>query len=932
MRRYGFIISWPGPNYGGGLYVLVRTPDGLTFLVDRPRTEYPVTFFRNYATISFTVEPGTAWVQGIGEPLPKGSDPQEVTGPLPQQPFIRGVISRLTGRGGGAIALEVDGQFKHFNTPSKATRLFDATSVSKERDFSLYVGLPVLLGTHVTVPSSNATIHWPSVNNIIPDDEELRTRATRVTTMAVVTDIQGVFDANFEIGGAPTSGLPYFGFAQECYIPGLKSADRAAGLIAGMLEVAEASYTAEFAALNEEERRDWQHPVVCGERAFRMARADAEHRLRILVNPLNFPNLTPKELTDAANAFMATHDGSEVEGIAVIAKHDHRTEPHNFLFTTSVEGLLRGHTSHLQSVVYVDKMLQFGRLGPNKREWINFRSDTQEKISLRIYGRQAVNQAAFKVYTPPTRDFLPQEQGRTGSVRMSGFRQEAALLASMSQESAQDDAITVLWRQGEGGITRQIPCRTIQHGGPARYVTKALTHATEADREATREALEREDADGLRNFITFPADIFYQPRPDDYYTALVLVAPGTDFNMLFVALGQVHVAPLDNHLFRVDTNVHDKRAFRHALTEANLRLKQGRDDEAFHAVISPASGGYDTSWLVQGPRAHRQASDEAELSGERGYVYLHGFPPLMSVDALSASLSALGLDQTNLPAWVEDPEFTDPLVEVQVDNASRFEGFDRVMAAHNMKVCAVDRRSCQMEGLQRTPIFGAAPLAEARRAPAPKSVNAISAKQRKAFNILRTARAKTDKKERQERIEALGPREQEEQKGRGLAEAAAEAVAAADAMAAELAAELGTQDEQKGREDERGKERKKRRRKNRKGRGKRAKGKKASDDVSSKRGGSDSKGEQELYDGYGTPSASSDHTGARPTSEGEHDGGGNGEDSGVMEDDSGEGDDGWGAHPDHGVAPLALGNQFEALADAEGSQEGGREREREREH
>jgi len=527
-----------------------------------------------------------------------------------------------------------------------------------------------------------------------PDDRAISGKATRVTTMAVVCDLRAVFEANFELGGAEPSGLPFFDYARECYIPGFGFPEKPHLLIEGMLQLAEQRYNDEFKSLGGfgQVRREL---VMLGERTFRYARADPDQRLRILINPLNFPSLTARKLSDAANAYLAQHDGSLVSTIAVMTPLDHRTGSHNFKHTASYEDILGGRSDLLQSIIFIDKMLQFGRLGLGGQEWVLNRSDTQERVSLRIYEKGAHGKPRIYCHTPPEREDLPQELGRTGSVRFTGYRHEATLIATVGNDSLADESVADRWKRGAGGITRQAPCRTIRSGVTPRFTSKLLAHSTEAGLEETRKALLTTDEDGFRSFLTFPASLYFQPRPSEYFTGLVLVEADTDFNMFYSALGLVLATPLDNNFFRIDSPHYDCDTFRAALVVSNTLLRGGGAKPTFLCIVTAGVETLEADWLVDKP-ATTKTQDAAAFGHrqESGYIYLHGLPTL-KLDLLTEALSRLGLDQTHAPTWVEDPEYTDPLVEVFVEDAASFTGFDRELADLKLSVCAVERTFLQ---------------------------------------------------------------------------------------------------------------------------------------------------------------------------------------------------------------------------------------------
>ena len=146
-----------------------------------------------------------------------------------------------------------------------------------------------------------------------------------------------------------------------------------------MLALSEHHYTRELHKLSESERKNPHHPVVGGERAFRLARTQEEHRLRILVNPLLFKHINEGEWIRLAERYCNRHDGSLVESIHILTIMDDRSNGDNWTKINPLINIMQTPLSHLHSISFTQREVQLGRWAP--QEWVNNRSDCRYMVA-----------------------------------------------------------------------------------------------------------------------------------------------------------------------------------------------------------------------------------------------------------------------------------------------------------------------------------------------------------------------------------------------------------------------------------------------------------------------------------------------------------------------------------------------------------------------
>ena len=281
-----------------------------------------------------------------------------------------------------------------------------------------------------------------------------------------------------------------------------------------MLTFAENHYTKELHKLSEVERKTTTHPVVVGERAFRMARTQEEHRLRILINPLLFKHIDTDAWTRLTERYCSRHDGSLVESIHILTIMDDRSNGNNWTTINPLLHIMKTPLTHLHSISFTPEEVQLGRWAPG--EWVDRRSDCRYMIATLDFKPMETRDNQWPAMTTLEESTREDLGDNTDTEMESHFNDSTALLASTPHRFKRDKGLLSRWR-AKGNIKGAAPRRQ----GGAEFICRVLKHRTAEDRDLTAKGLREPLMVGemeMRHFMCMAADIFFNAHIHNTYS------------------------------------------------------------------------------------------------------------------------------------------------------------------------------------------------------------------------------------------------------------------------------------------------------------------------------------------------------------------------------------------------------------------------------
>ena len=686
-RLRGVIVAYSGLRYAGTPYLLVYTPTGITYWVERGNA--PPEYFKMMNTISFTPTPELTKLKKFPEIFVSGEDPMEFNHPNALPAFIPGKIHSVDGKSKvGKIMMVVDEFHQWHGMQDKLTRAFYYDQLTQD-SVTPMVGDDILFATQTQSFGRQATSRWPLIC-AIADNEELRVRTfTMATTPSFYSMLQLDYEFNFEIGGTiELSNIPCFLAQHETRIPNIDKTQEGANILGEMLAFAENHYTKELHKLSDAERKVSTHPVVVGERTFRMARTQEAHRLKILINPLLFKHIDTSTWIMLVERYCTRHDGSLVDSIHILTIMDDRSNSENWTKVNPILPLMQTPLSHLSSITFIPEEVQLGRWAPY--EWIDRRSDCRYMVSTMDF----MTMEARDNLWPEMITLAESNGGEVGDgteTEMEAyFDDSTALLASTPHRFRRDRGLLSRWR-ANGTIKGAAPRRQ----GGAEFVCMVLKHRSGKGRDETASGLREPIQVGgmdMRHFMCMAADTFFNAHVTSAYSPVIILANNTDHNVIYEALG-AHTAMQPIGKGQREIRIHNawltKVEIRMRLAQVNADCVASGQPRPFLALHH--GYGEKPTWLVarRALQPHPASHTPRKAEGNRsGFIYLSGLEADHDMDVITRTLHSLTILPTHQPKWVEVEGYHRDLIEVHVEDREVYAGI-HFKAETGITICTV---------------------------------------------------------------------------------------------------------------------------------------------------------------------------------------------------------------------------------------------------
>jgi len=685
-RLRGVIVAYSGARYAGTPYILVYTPSGDTYWVrrgaDRPE------FFKMMNTVSFTPVPTRTKLRKFPDPFMSGEDPLEMDHDISLPIFIPGVVISTNNKHKTCKIRMVVNEFHMWHEyQEKLVRTIYYDQLTKD-SITPMAGDDIFFATQTHSFGKNSTARWPSICAIAADEEKRVRSFTMATTRTLYDTIQGNYDFNLEIGGTTAlASLPCFLAQHETRITSLDGLNGGANILGEVLALTEDHYTRELHKLNETERKTDTHPVVVGERAFRMARTQQGHRLRILINPLLFKHIDTDAWTRLAERYCNRHDGSLVESIHILTIMDDRSNGENWTTINPLLHIMKTPLTYLHSISFTPEEAQLGRWAPG--EWVDRRSDCRYMIATLDFMMEA--QASQWPDMITLGESNREEVGDGTDTEMeSYFNDSTALLASTPHRFRRDKGLLGRWR-AKGNIKGAAPRRQ----GGAEFVCRVLKHRSADDRELTAIGLREPSMVGgmaMRHFMCMAADTFFNSHTLNTYSPVIVLAINTDHNVIYETLGEhtaMHPVGKGEREIRIHNAWLTKVEIRMKLAQVNLDCQAAGQPRPFQALLH----GYNEkpTWLV--PRrplepTHSSHTPHRADGNKGGLIYISGLEADHDMDIITRTLHSLTILPSHQPRWVEVDGYHRDLIEVRVPNMVTYEGV-HFKAETGIDICTV---------------------------------------------------------------------------------------------------------------------------------------------------------------------------------------------------------------------------------------------------
>jgi hypothetical protein len=645
-------------GYKGGQHVRIISTDGKMYKGPKGPDDHER--FPRPAYVLFNEGPAPDKVLGrYGETLLQVAfDTIEIDEEHNHPPLIKGKITESFAAG-GVIQMAPDCLDPGSESAASYQKKFFWKQV-KSPKFRIAVGMPVVFATWTQRAAKYSRIKWPIIHLIIPDLDEIEASIKGISSPGLVESLEH-YDINLEFGGARCT----------TYITSLPAADEhllGDGKIEGEdnlfeqgLDAIKIRYGALYDLLDAETKMDSSNHIVAGHKLFKNLDNDSDFSITVLLNPYAFARITLEEWCIAAERFMIKQTLGTSRWkcrVLIIQKLDDWSSKTNWRAVNVLLPLTFRQYKYLTSVEFSTNKQQFYRkMDQRGRPGQNFGGDSSQRFHI----------AAF-LFSPTESKTTYIDGGGEDAGALSTAEENLLphfpVVAAVGTRSPSHGGVILSWNRFQ--LPEFVRRVTVQRCRIAHHILRHLTHRNSVDAKVTSSKLafmnkERWSRGEFTNQMYMLGSDRYSPA-DDNLPIIVVGAVG-GHNAIFASIGLRPATPLSDTAFRIQLSPTETlKDIAKLLSDTNERIAKSNKYQTplFSALYLEA--GDTPVWRqkalphisLPGAREKQiiiETPDEETPALGGGTVFVAGLSATLNLDYVTAALEALGISESQKPAW-----------------------------------------------------------------------------------------------------------------------------------------------------------------------------------------------------------------------------------------------------------------------------------------